>query len=387
MSSYINNKQKRQELKKLEVWQDIEEDPYIEIKNLSKFYNGNTILDNLNLSIYKTELFSILGASGCGKTTVLRILAGLEVPDEGKIYIDGVDMTSLPPYERPVSMVFQNYALFPHMTVEDNIKFGLKQDRLLNVEIEKRTKEMLDLVHMSEFKDRKPSQLSGGQRQRVALARSLVKKPKLLLLDEPLSALDKKLREITQLEIVNIQESLGITFIMVSHDQEEAMTMSSRICIMKDGQIMQVGMPSEIYEYPNSKYVADFIGSINFFDGVIASVEDNELVIESKDMDSNIVIKNSQSPIIGAHITVAIRPEKILISKILPAHVTSNFAEGVVEDIEYLGDVSVFHVVIENGKTVLVTVANFVRKSEMPITWEDHVYIYWSSSSPVLLTI
>lgn len=387
MSSYINNKQKRQELKKLEVWQDIEEDPYIEIKNLSKFFNGNTILDNLNLSIYKTELFSILGASGCGKTTVLRILAGLETPDEGKIYIDGVDMTSLPPYERPVSMVFQNYALFPHMTVEDNIKFGLKQDRLLNVEIEKRTKEMLDLVHMYEFKDRKPSQLSGGQRQRVALARSLVKKPKLLLLDEPLSALDKKLREITQLEIVNIQESLGITFIMVSHDQEEAMTMSSRICIMKDGQIMQVGMPSEIYEYPNSKYVADFIGSINFFDGIIASVDGNEVEIEAKDMDANIVIKNSQSPIIGAHITVAIRPEKILISKILPSHITSNFVEGVVEDIEYLGDVSVYHVLLENEKVVLVTVANFVRKSEMPITWEDHVYIYWSSSSPVLLTI
>lgn len=385
--AYINNKQKRQELKKLAVWQDIEEAPYIEIRNLSKFFDGNTIIDNLNLSIYRTELFSILGASGCGKTTVLRILAGLETPDIGQVFIDGVDMTNLPSYERPVSMVFQSYALFPHMTVEENVAFGLKQDKILNVEIKKRVSEMLDLVHMGEFKDRKPDQLSGGQRQRVALARSLVKKPKLLLLDEPMAALDKKLREITQLEIVNIQEELGITFIMVSHDQEEAMTMSSRICIMKDGQIMQVGMPSELYESPNSKYVADFIGSINFFDGVIMSESGGEIVIESNELRSDIVVKNSSTAIIGAHVNVAIRPEKIFISKALPSHIVVNFAYGIVEDIEYLGDVSVYHVVIECGKTVLVTVANFVRKSEMPITWEDSVYIYWSPSSPILLSI
>ncbi len=384
---YVNNKQKRQELKKLEVWQDIEEAPYIEIRNLYKSFDGNTIIDNLNLSVYKTELFSLLGASGCGKTTLLRMLAGLEYPDSGNIFIDGVDVTHIPAYKRPVSMVFQSYALFPHMSVFENVAFGLKQEKIDTNSIKIRVREMLDLVHMNEFKDRKPDQLSGGQRQRVALARSLVKKPKLLLLDEPLAALDKKLREITQLEIVNIQEDLGITFVMVSHDQEEAMTMSSRICIMKDGQAIQVGTPSELYEFPNSKYVADFIGSMNFFDGIITEEQNGDFIIESKEVSSNIIIKNTSSVAIGSHVNVAIRPEKICISKHLPVDVTSNCAKGIVEDIEYLGDVSVYHVSLPSGKIALATMANFVRKSEMPITWKDEVFIYWSPSNSVLLSI
>jgi len=383
----VNNKQKRQELKKLEVWQNIKEEPYVEIRNLGKSFDGNTIIENLNLSIYKSELFSLLGASGCGKTTLLRMLAGLEYPDTGSIYVDGVDITHVPAYERPVSMVFQSYALFPHMTVFENVAFGLKQDKVDSEIIKKRVHEMLDLVHMYELRNRKPDQLSGGQRQRVALARSLVKKPKLLLLDEPLAALDKKLREITQLEIVNIQEDLGITFVMVSHDQEEAMTMSSRICIMKDGQVMQIGTPSELYEFPNSKYVADFIGSVNFFEGIVTTEQNGDFIIESKEIDSDIVIKNSSSVAIGSHINVAIRPEKVCISKTLPIDVIYNFAKGTVEDIEYLGDVSVYHVLLPSGKIILATMANFVKKSEMPITWEDEVFVYWSSSNSVLLSI
>lgn len=376
---------KRELQKNIDIWQDPSAKPYVKVENLSKRFDGHTILNEINLAVYKTELFSLLGGSGCGKTTLLRILAGLEVPDSGKIFIDDVDMSNIPAYKRPVSMVFQSYALFPHLTVEENVAFGLKQEKLPSKEIKKRVEEILELVHMSMFKSRKPQQLSGGQKQRVALARSLVKKPKLLLLDEPLSALDKNLREITQLEIVNIQETLGITFIMVSHDQEEAMTMSTRIGIMNEGRILQVGMPSEIYEYPNSKYVADFIGSINIFEGVVIKEENGGYIVKTS-LDCDLHVKNSTSAPIGAHILVAVRPEKITISKIKP-NVTANCIMGVVYDIVYLGDVSIYHIKIPNGKVVLATVANFVRIAERPITWEDEVYLYWQSENSIFLSI
>lgn len=371
--------------KNIETWQDPSAKPYVKIEHLSKGFDGHQILKDINLAIYKTELFSLLGGSGCGKTTLLRILAGLEMPDSGKIFIDDIDMSEIPAYKRPVSMVFQSYALFPHLTVEDNVAFGLKQERLHPAEIRKRVDEILELVHMNAFRTRKPQQLSGGQKQRVALARSLVKKPKLLLLDEPLSALDKNLREITQLEIVNIQETLGITFIMVSHDQEEAMTMSSRIGIMNEGRILQVGMPSEIYEYPSSKYVADFIGSINIFEGVITAEESDVYIVKSP-LNCELHVKNSSSAPIGAHILVAVRPEKITISKVNPEK-RANCLSGVVYDIVYLGDVSIYHIKLQNGKIVLSTVANYVRIAERPITWDDEVYLYWQSENSIFLPI
>lgn len=371
--------------KNMEVWQDPSAKPYVRVEHLSKSFDGHQILKDINLAVYQSELFSLLGGSGCGKTTLLRILAGLEMPDSGRIFIDDIDMSQIPAYKRPVSMVFQSYALFPHLTVEENVAFGLKQERLGGAEIRKRVDEILELVHMNSFRGRKPQQLSGGQKQRVALARSLVKKPKLLLLDEPLSALDKNLREITQLEIVNIQETLGITFIMVSHDQEEAMTMSSRIGIMNEGRILQVGMPSEIYEYPNSKYVADFIGSINIFEGVITGEEAGVYVVKSS-LNCELHVKNSSSAPIGAHILVAVRPEKITISKIDPGR-RANCLKGIVYDIVYLGDVSIYHIRLENQRIVLATVANYVRIAERPITWDDEVYLYWQSENSIFLSI
>ena len=248
-----------------EPWQDPKIKPYVGIKSLSKTFGEKVAVNDVSLSIYKGELFSLLGHSGCGKTTLLRMLAGFESPTSGKIFIDGIDMTDTPAYKRPVSMVFQSYALFPHMTVEQNVAFGLIQEGMAKSEIQDRVNTYLKLVQMSGYENRKPHQLSGGERQRVALARSLVKQPKLVLLDEPLAALDKKLREKTQLELVNIQEKVGVTFVMVSHDQEEAMTMSTRIGVMNEGRIIQVGEPTEVYEYPNSKYVANLLFFISFF--------------------------------------------------------------------------------------------------------------------------
>src|SRR6185369_12511670 len=262
-------------------WNDPAAKPYIRIEHVTKKFGEFVAVNNVSLNIYRGELFSLLGGSGCGKTTLLRMLAGFETPTGGKIYIDGVDMAGIPPYDRPTNMMFQSYALFPHMTVEQNVSFGLKQDKYPESEIKQRVSQMLDMVQLTPFAKRKPHQLSGGQRQRVALARSLVKQPKLLLLDEPLGALDKKLREATQFELVNIQEQLGVTFIVVTHDQEEAMTLSSRIGVMNAGQIVQTGTPQEIYEFPNSRFVADFIGSVNLFEGVVTEDEPEYVRIES----------------------------------------------------------------------------------------------------------
>ncbi|MDR1982702.1 MAG: polyamine ABC transporter ATP-binding protein [Holosporaceae bacterium] len=373
-------------LSKLEPWQDPKAQPYVSIKNLTKTFGGRVAVNDVSLSIYKGELFSLLGRSGCGKTTLLRMLAGFESPTSGKIFIDGGDMTDTPPHKRPVSMVFQSYALFPHMTVEQNVAFGLIQEGLPKNDIRDRVNEYLELVQMSGYERRKPDQLSGGEMQRVALARSLVKQPKLVLLDEPLAALDKKLRERTQLELVNIQEKVGVTFIMVSHDQEEAMTMSSRIGLMNEGRILQVGGPTEIYEYPNSKYVANFIGSVNLFDGIIVEEKSDHVVVKSTAMEKNLYVSHSASVPIGAQISVAIRPEKVMLTDAQPKG-EYNWTSGIVKDIVYLGDVSIYHVNLRSGVMVFATVTNSVRAAERPIQWDDEVFLYWKPENGIVLAI
>lgn len=373
-------------LSNLEPWQDPKAQPYVSIKHLTKAFNGRVAVNDVSLSIYRGELFSLLGRSGCGKTTLLRMLAGFESPTSGKIFIDGVDMTDTPAYKRPVSMVFQSYALFPHMTVEQNVAFGLIQDGVKKSEIKERVNAYLKLVQMSGYEDRKPDQLSGGERQRVAIARSLVKQPKLVLLDEPLAALDKKLREKTQLELVNIQEKVGVTFIMVSHDQEEAMTMSSRIGLMNEGRILQVGIPNEIYEFPNSRYVANFIGSVNLFDGIIVEERSDHVVVKSTAMDKNLYISHSAAVPVGAQISIAIRPEKVMLSTEKPTG-EYNWTSGIVKDIAYLGDVSIYHVQLMSGMIVLATVPNLVRVAERPIQWEDKVFLQWKPENGIVLAI
>ncbi len=369
-----------------EPWQDPKVKPYVYIKNLTKKFGEKTTVNDVSLSIYKGELFSLLGHSGCGKTTLLRMLAGFESPTSGKIFIDGMDMTNTPAYKRPVSMVFQSYALFPHMTVEQNVAFGLIQEGMNKNEIRERVNAYLKLVQMSGYEHRKPHQLSGGERQRIALARSLVKQPKLVLLDEPLAALDKKLREKTQLELVNIQEKVGITFIMVSHDQEEAMTMSTRIGVMSAGRILQVGSPTEVYEYPNSKYVADFIGSVNLFEGLIIEEHSDHVIVKSTMLEKNLYVTHSASAPVGAQTNVAIRPEKIMLTTEEPSG-EYNWTSGIVQDIAYLGDVSIYYVKLKSGAIVLATTANLVRFSERPIQWDDKVFLYWKPESGIVLTM
>ncbi|PWC87214.1 ABC transporter ATP-binding protein [Azospirillum sp. TSH100] len=372
---------------RLEPWQDAGQTPYVRIEKVTKTFGDFVAVDEVSLSIYRNEFFALLGGSGSGKTTLLRMLAGFEQPTEGKIYIDGVDMAGIPPYERPVNMMFQSYALFPHMTVEQNVAFGLKQDGVAKAEIRDRVAEMLGMVQLSAFAKRRPHQLSGGQRQRVALARSLVKRPKLLLLDEPLGALDKKLRERTQFELVNIQEKLGVTFIVVTHDQEEAMTMSSRIAVMNHGVIAQVGTPTEIYEYPHSRFVAEFIGSINMFDGRVVSTEGDQVLVASEEAGCELLIAHATPAPAGSPVSVAIRPEKIALSKEpVAAGDGRNQTTGIVREIAYLGDVSIYLVQLPTGKTVRVTAPNVTRRTEMPITWEDEVTLSWRPFAGVVLT-
>jgi len=368
-----------------EPWNDPQAEPYVRIENVTKKFGDFTAVDSVSLSIYKAEVFCLLGGSGCGKSTLLRMLAGFEPLTAGQIFIDNVDMAGIPPYERPVNMMFQSYALFPHMTVEKNIAFGLRQDGLPGAEINKRVNDMLELVKLGAFAKRKPHQLSGGQRQRVALARSLVKQPKMLLLDEPLAALDKKLREETQFELINIQEELGVTFMVVTHDQEEAMTLSSRIGVMNDGEIIQTGTPTEIYEFPNSRFVAGFIGSINVFEGRIVEDEADHVRIESEEAGCSLYIDHGVSTTSGAQVWVAVRPEKIGIATEKPDQ-DENCATGVVDEIAYMGGLSIYHVILESGKKVRITQPNLLRTSTDRITWEDQVYLTWHPSSGVVLT-
>ena len=371
--------------REVEAWQDVNSKPYLQIANISKSHDDINVIKDVSFSIYKGELFSLLGKSGCGKTTLLRILAGLDNPDSGRILLDGVDITNIPSYKRPVSMMFQSYALFPHMTVYQNIAFGLKQNNLNKNVIDQRVKEVLNLVQLSGYEDRKPDNLSGGQRQRVALARSLAKRPKLLLLDEPLTALDKQLKEQTQFELVNIQEQVGITFILVTHDQEEAMTMSTRIAVMESGKIRQIGAPHDIYEFPNSKYVAEFIGSINLFDGVVIEHELDHVLIETNDIDCKCYSAHTGALPIGSKVTLAIRPEKIMISQIKPSN-PQNCIQGVIKEIAYLGDISIYYVEVSTGKIIMATIPNLLRLSERNFQWEDSVYLFWRSENSLVLT-
>jgi len=367
-----------------EPWHSPDAKPYIEIQEVTKKFGDFTAVDDVSLNIFRGELFSLLGGSGCGKTTLLRMLAGFETPTSGRILIDGVDMAHIPSYLRPTNMMFQSYALFPHMTVEQNVAFGLKQDGTPRAEIAQRVGDMLNLVQLYPYAKRKPHQLSGGQRQRVALARSLIKHPKLLLLDEPLGALDKKLREATQFELMNIQDKLGITFIVVTHDQEEAMTLSTRIGVMNAGKIVQTGTPQEIYEFPSNRFVADFIGSVNMFEGIVTEDEPEYVRIQSDEAGSTIYIGHGISCVPGAQVAVAIRPEKMLITH-EPPESEENRLTGTIREIAYMGDLSIYLVELDTGKTVKVTMPNLVRSAEQPMTWDDQVYLTWHDTAAVVL--
>jgi putrescine transport system ATP-binding protein len=372
------------EAAKSALWRDPTARAYVQIERVTKSFGDFKAVDDVSLKIYHGEIFCLLGASGCGKTTLLRMLGGFETPSSGRILIDGEDMTGVPPYERPVNMMFQSYALFPHMNVEQNVAFGLKQDRVPKVEIAERVATMLELVKLGGFAKRKPHQLSGGQKQRVALARSLVKRPKLLLLDEPLGALDKKLREHTQFELISLQDKLGVTFLVVTHDQEEAMTLASRIGVMDHGEIVQAGTPSEIYEFPSSKFVADFVGSVNIFEGKLIEDEPEHVRIGSDELGATIYVSHGISAAPEAIVWAAVRPEKIFMSTAQPAG-TDNVVRGAVQDIAYLGDLSIYLVKLPTGKVVRVTQPNTSRHAEA-ITWDQQVYLSWDASSPVVVT-
>ena len=368
-----------------EPWRNANAVPFIKIRDVVKKFNDVVAVDDVWLDIYRGEFFSLLGPSGCGKTTLLRMLAGFETPTSGTIEIDGADMSDVPAYRRPVNMMFQSYALFPHMTVEQNVAFGLKQENIPRAEIARRVDEMLNLVQLGEFAKRKPHQLSGGQKQRVALARAVIKKPKVLLLDEPLGALDRKLREKTQFELVNIQESLGLTFVIVTHDQDEAMTVSTRIAIMDRGRTVQVGTPGEIYEYPNSLYVAQFLGEANVFEGRVVEAGKDHVRVSSPESGCDIYADRGIEAAEGQEVYAAIRPEKIEIAKTPPPDRSVNCIAGAVYDIGYLGSSSVYHVQLASGSKVKVTAANRSRLVERPITWEDRVWLFWPPSASVIL--
>jgi putrescine transport system ATP-binding protein len=357
---------------------------YIELVGVSKSFDGFLAVNNIDLSIRKGEIFALLGASGCGKSTLLRMLAGFEQPTAGDILLEGRSLNGLAPNQRPFNMMFQSYALFPHMTVEQNLAFGLKQGGMRRDEIEARVTEMLECVQMTAYRRRKPHQLSGGQQQRVALARCLAKSPKLLLLDEPMGALDKKLRTRMQLEVANIIESLGVTCVMVTHDQEEAMTMAARIAIMDAGRILQVGTPDEIYEQPNCRFTAEFIGSVNLFEGVIAEDEPDYVTIHSQEARNTIYIGHGVTGFPGQPVSVALRPEKLQISAQQPSQ-PHNCEPGEIEDIAYLGSHSVYHVTLESGKQVSVTCMNDERWAGERLTWHDKVWVYWDENSAVVL--
>ena len=362
---------------------------FLRTEQLVKRFDDVAVVDAVSLSINKGEIFALLGSSGCGKSTLLRMLAGFEKPTSGAVILDGVDIASFPPHERPINMMFQSYALFPHLTVWDNIAFGLKREGLPKLQIQSRVEEMLNLVQMATMAKRKPHQLSGGQQQRVALARSLAKKPQLLLLDEPMAALDRKLRERTQFELVNIIESVGVTCVMVTHDQEEAMAMASRIAVMSQGRVLQVGTPQEIYEHPDSRFVADFIGNVNLFEGRMTVGEAGRCEVATE--HGVVMVGRTVSASAGmavstvTAVTVAVRPEKIHISNKRPP-VSHNLFKGKVREIAYFGSYNTFIVEMPGGRTVRVTEHNAARHDGNAITWGDDVFFWWDEMAPLVLT-
>jgi putrescine transport system ATP-binding protein len=371
--------------REFQPWNDPSAKPFIEFRNVTKRFGGFTAVDRQSLVIYEREFHALLGPSGCGKTTLLRMLAGFEEPTGGEIWLDGRNLSGVPPHRRPTNMMFQSYALFPHMSVENNVAFGLRQDKLPKAEIAARVAEMLRLVKMEPFARRKPDQLSGGQRQRVALARALAKRPKVLLLDEPLGALDKKLREETQFELISLQETLGLTFVIVTHDQEEAMTVADRISVMDQGRIVQVATPAEIYEAPNSRYVADFIGSVNLFEGKVAEVSPTAATIAAADGFA-IRTANGRALAPGQSVWFAVRPEKLRVTHAAPADKAANAVAGEVWDIAYLGDMSLYVVKLASGKLVRASLLNAARTVEQPIAWEDRVWLSFAPDAGVVLT-
>ncbi|MEP9368638.1 ABC transporter ATP-binding protein [Xanthobacter sp. VNH20] len=367
-------------------WTDPAATPLIRFDNVVKRFGEFTAVDHVSIDIYEREFFALLGPSGCGKTTLMRMLAGFEEPTEGRVLLAGQDLAGVPPYKRPVNMMFQSYALFPHMTVADNIAFGPKQLGMPKGEIAGRVAEMLKLVKLEKFAQRKPHQLSGGQRQRVALARSLATRPKVLLLDEPLGALDKKLREETQFELMDLQMELGMTFLIVTHDQEEAMTVADRIAVMNNGVLVQVAPPSTIYEAPATRYVADFIGDVNMLECKVESCANGDVRLASSVTPAPIEIAQSVEAAAGDTAWLAIRPEKMRISLDAPADMSRNCFTGEIWDIGYLGDLSIYHVELPCGTRIKVSLPNQSRVVERPISWEDKVFVTFAPSAGVVLT-
>ncbi|QYX57292.1 ABC transporter ATP-binding protein [Roseovarius sp. SCSIO 43702] len=369
--------------KTFEPWNDPNETPLIQFRNVTKRFGSFTAIDDQSFDIYAKEFFALLGPSGCGKTTMMRMLAGFEAPTEGTILLGGQDMAPIPPNKRAVNMMFQSYALFPHLSVWDNIAFGLKRDRMPKQQIEERVAEMLKLTRLEKFAQRKPHMISGGQRQRVALARSLAKAPKLLLLDEPLGALDAKLRQDTQFELMDIQEKTGTTFVIVTHDQEEAMTVASRVAVMDHGKIIQADTPANIYEAPNSVYVADFIGDVTIIEGRVTRREDG-YDLRFAEGQPELHVKSDRSLNDGQTGYIAIRPEKVAISAEKPQD-AANAVRGTILDIAYLGNLSTYHVKLPNGQIIKAQAANTRRLSMRPFSWEDTVWLSWTDTAGVLL--
>jgi putrescine transport system ATP-binding protein len=356
--------------------------PFLQLRDLVKDFAGVRAVDDVSLTVNKGEIFALLGSSGCGKSTLLRMLAGFETPTSGEITLAGISLAGLPPYERPINMMFQSYALFPHLTVWDNIAFGLRRDGLPRNDIVHRVEQMLELVQLKPYAKRKPHQLSGGQQQRVALARSLAKRPQLLLLDEPLGALDKKLRERTQLELVNIIEHVGVTCVMVTHDQEEAMTIATRIAVMSEGRILQVGRPDEIYETPNCRFVADFIGSVNLFSGTVAVDAPDYMEIDTPECRHH--VGHGINLGAGTPVAVGVRPEKIDIGITAP-HGSANFVQGEIVDLAYLGSTTVYHLRLASGMKLKATVLNHARHGGVRPVCGDQVYASWAENAMVVL--
>jgi putrescine transport system ATP-binding protein len=363
-------------------WTDPTLRPLLHIETLTKRFGGVAVVDHVSLDIYEGEFFALLGPSGCGKTTLLRLIAGFERPNAGRILLAGVDLASVPPHRRPVNMMFQSYALFPHLNVEANVAFGLKQEGLPKDEIARRVADMLALVKLERFGRRKPHELSGGQRQRVALARSLVKRPRVLLLDEPMAALDKKLRGETQFELMELRRSLGLTFVIVTHDQSEAMTVADRIGVMDHGRLMQIASPAAIYEQPNSRWVADFVGDVNLFEGRLG---DDGLSVEGTAAGRlRVAAKSDAAP--GAMVWVAVRPEKVRISREPPLPGMDNCVAGNLIDVAYLGDVTTYKLRIRDGSQVKAALANVSGRAERVVRFDEQAWLSWPAEAAILLT-